>query len=148
MILLFYCWFMLTKFMLNSKKLLNRLQVSEISPKIKKLDLTEFLVEQAWVYCGIWKQIFSPSVSLRVNIKTQKEVRSAYSINLWPFWNINTVYLWAKVINSRTVLLRNWMGWKNAVRFVINLEKMATRLSKRNEGIHLKIVRISSNGQY
>ena len=44
---------MLTKFMLNAKKLLNRLQVSEILPKIKKLDLTEYLVEQAWVYCGI-----------------------------------------------------------------------------------------------
>ena len=44
---------MLTKFMLNSKKLLNRLQASEISPKIKKLDLTEYPVEQAWVYCGI-----------------------------------------------------------------------------------------------
>ena len=41
------CGFRLTKFMSNSVNVLNRLPAREFSPKIKKLDLTEYPVERA-----------------------------------------------------------------------------------------------------
>ena len=47
MIILSHSGFRLTKFTSNSVNVLNCLPASEVSPKIKKFDLTEYLVEQA-----------------------------------------------------------------------------------------------------
>ena len=78
---------------------------------------------------------------------TKKRYFELYSINLWPSWNTNIIYFRAKAVNSRTVEPGNWLGWKNNVRFAIKMGKMTTRLSKRNEGVYPKMVRISSNEQ-
>ena len=47
LIILSNCGFRLTKFMSNPINVLNHLPASEISPKVKKSDFTEYPVERA-----------------------------------------------------------------------------------------------------
>ena len=137
LIILSNCRFRLTKFMSNSINVLNHLPASEISSKVKKLDFTEYPVERALgMLQDLKADIFTFSQVEKKIPKHEKRYFELYSINLWPSWNSNTIYFRAKAVNSRTVEPGNWLGWKNTVRFAIKMRKMATRLSKRNEGVY------------
>ena len=83
LIILSNCGFRLAKFMSNSINVLNRLPASEISPKIKKLDLTEYPVERALgMFWDLKEDIFTFS---QVEEKYQNTKRGILSFTASTF---------------------------------------------------------------
>ena len=146
LIILSDCGFRLTKFMLNSINVLNCFPASKISPKIKKLDLTEYPQERV---LGMLQNLKADFFTFhKVEKKYQNMKRGILSFAASIFDPLGTLTLFrAKAVNSRTLELRNWLGWKKLVRFAITMGNMATRLLKCNESVYPKMVRISSNKQ-